>query len=122
LLAQQAEDAEGDVAVVGTHDLDAATVRFQDGGVVEADAIGLSQPRLLVRIHGADVEPWVFATQDLDQRLGPPPVLVGRVVEVRELDVLRERADDGLRLRRGREGALPGEVQVGVMGGEGEVG
>src|SRR3989441_9415626 len=110
-LAKEPEDAERDVVLVGAHHLDAAAVGLQDGGIVQANAVRLGQLRLLVGIDGAHVKERVAAAENLDERLGPTAVLVGSVREVRELDVPRDRARDGVRLQGRGERALAGQVE-----------
>ncbi len=121
LLPRHPQDAEGDLVLVGAHHLDPAPVHLEHGRVVDPHPVGVGDGRLLVGVDGPDVEAGVAAPEHLDHVLRPPPLLILRLVEVRELHVAAQPVDDGLGLLRGREDALAGEVEMRVVEHEGHV-
>ena len=121
-LAEHPEDPEGDLVLVRAHHLDAAAVGLEHGSVVDPHPVGVGHRRQLVGIDGADPKTWVAPSQDLHHVLGASPLPVLGLVEVGELHVLAEAVDHALGLRRGREDALAGEVEVRVVEHEGDVG
>ena len=122
LAAGQPEEAQGQVAVLRAHDLDAATGGLQDRHVVDADSVAAGQARLLIRIHRPHVQAGVRAAHQLDHALGGAPGRILLLVEVRQLHVGVEAPDHPLGLGRQREGVGACHVEVNVVPVQRDVG
>ena len=121
-LAEDAEDAERDLVLVGAHHLNAPAVRLEHGRVVDAHPERVGHGGLLVGVHGAHPQVGVAAAQDLDQVPRALSRRVLRLIEVGQRHVLPQRVDDVLRLPRRREDLLARQVEVHVVKHERDVG
>ena len=112
---EHTQDAQRDLVLVGTHHLNAPSVRFEHRRVVDADSERLRDGRLLVGIDGAHAQERVAATEHLDHVAGALARRVLCLIEVRELHLLVERVDHLLRLARRGEHSLARQVEMRIV-------
>ena len=122
LLADDPKDPKGDLVFVRAHHLDSTAVGLEHGRVVDPHPIGVGDRRLLVGVDGSHVEARVASAKDVNHVLGASPLLILRLIEIRQLHIPAEVVHDALGLLRGGEDPLPREIEVRVVEHEGNVG
>ena len=121
-LAQHALDAERDFGLVGALHQHAAPFRLDHRGVVDLDAAGAGEGRLLVGIDRPELEVRIAPFHDLEDVAGALRGRVARVVEVGDRDVAVEQVDHAQGGGRRRVDFLARQVDVAVVQVERHVG
>ena len=121
-LAQHALDAQGDLGLVGALHQHAASFRLDHRGVVDLDAAGAGERRLLVGVDRPELEVRIAPFHDLEDVAGTLRGRVARVIEVGDCDVAIERVDHAQGGRRRRVDLLARQVDMAVVEVERHIG